>query len=223
MNYLTHFLVDHKMDNPNYNFGLALPDLVNVSKRGWRPDTHLFPVPDKNVNDIWEGYNRHIAADAIFHNSELFVKHSKRLRKELEKQGFNQPGIRLFFVGHVLLEMLLDRHILKTRRNMADQFYDQLNLVMENDIESFFETAGTIVPDRFLEFFGKFKNSQYLYSYAESNGIFFAMNRLLHRTKQPEFDSQSEGAFNELIEREEMGMAGEIEGFFEKADKKSFL
>jgi len=218
MNYLSHFFIDHKENSPNYNFGLALPDLVNVSKRGWRPENHTFPVPDKNVNDIWEGYKQHIAVDAMFHNSALFVKHSKRLRKELEGQGFNQPGIRLFFVGHVLLEMLLDRHILKTRKDIADQFYEQLNLVREPDIESFFETAGTQIPERFLEFFGKFKNSRYLYSYTNSSGIFFAINRLLARTGQPGFDPQLEESFNELIEREEIFMSDEIEIFLGKGN-----
>src|ERR1017187_7895460 len=38
MNYLTHFVVDHQKERPLYNFGLALPDLLNVSKRGWKPD-----------------------------------------------------------------------------------------------------------------------------------------------------------------------------------------
>ncbi len=218
MNYLTHFLIDHKKDNPNYNFGLALPDLVNISKRGWRAESQLFPVENENVNQIWEGYQQHFAADAQFHNSELFVKHSKRLRKEFEVHGLNQPGIRLFFVGHVLLEMLLDRHIIKTRREIADQFYEQLNLVNESDIESFFEFTGDKIPYSFLEFFGKFKNSRYLYSYAEDNGMFFALNRLLRRTGQPEFELDHEAAFNELIRREEIGMAKEIEDFFGKGN-----
>jgi len=213
MNYLTHYLIDHKEGNPNYNFGLALPDLINVSKRGWRAESHSFPVANKNVNEIWEGYQQHFAADAKFHNSELFEKHSKRLRKEFDQQGLNQQGIRLFFVGHVLLEMLLDRHIVKTRRDMADQFYEQLNLVNDSDIESFFEAAGDKIPDTFLEFFGKFKNSRYLYSYAENHGMFYALNRLLRRTGQPEFEPEREAAFNELIKREEIGMADEIEDF----------
>ena len=213
MNYLSHFLVDHKKDNPNYNFGLALPDLVNISKRGWRAESKAFPVANKNVNEIWEGYQQHFTADAQFHNSDFFEKHSKRLRKEFEERGLNQPGIRLFFVGHVLLEMLLDRHIVKTRRNIADLFYEQLDLVIDSDIESFFEAAGDKIPDRFLEFFGKFKNSKYLFTYAENEGMFYALNRLLRRTRQPEFEAQHEAAFNELIHREEIGIAGEIEDF----------
>jgi hypothetical protein len=214
MNYLTHFLIDHKKDNPNYNFGLALPDLVNISRRGWRAESQSFPVLNKNVNEIWNGYQQHFAADAQFHNSELFEKHSKRLRKEFEDQGLNQPGIRLFFVGHVLLEMLLDRHIVKTRRGIADMFYDQLNLVIYSDIESFFMAAGDTIPEKFLEFFERFKDSKYLYSYAENEGMFYALNRLLRRTGQPEFEPQHEAAFNDLIMREEIGMGEEIEAFF---------
>ena len=213
MNYLTHYLIDHKNSNPNYNFGLALPDLVNIAKRGWRPLNHSFPVQNHNVNDIYAGFQQHFAADASFHNSHIFDTNTRRLRLELEKMGLNQPGIKLFFVAHVLLEMMIDRHIIKTRPGIAAQFYTDLSIVTNDDILSFFNASGNVLPDRFFEYFNRFKEFQYLYRYADDEGIFFALNRLLKRTGQPEFEQPRESALNQLVKNEEIGMGAEIEVF----------
>ena len=219
MNYLTHYLIDQKEGKPNYNFGLALPDLINISKRGWRPVNHNFPVADKNINDIWEGFQQHYAADAKFHNSEIFDANTRRIRLELEKAGLNQPGIKLFFVAHVMLEMMIDRHIILTRATIAQQFYADLEMVSNEDIHGFFHASGHPVPDRFFEFFNRFKESKYLYRYADDEGIFFALNRLLKRTGQPEFEPEREKPLNELVKKEEKGMASEIEAFLVETTK----
>jgi hypothetical protein len=224
MNYLTHFLVDHQRDRPHYNFGLAMPDLVNVAKRGWKPvstvgfeDGNARMNGNKNAAEIWNGYQQHIRADAFFHNTDLFNHHTKRLRKELEKFGLMQEGTRLFFVAHVLLEIMIDRHIVKTRRHIPDLFYQHLNEISEADIQNFFRISGTSVPDRFLEFFGKFKESKYLYGYEDDNGIFYSINRLLHRTKQPTFETDAQNrAFLELINQEEKYLEEEIEVFLKR-------
>jgi hypothetical protein len=223
MNYLTHFLVDHHAERPHYNFGLALPDLVNVSRRGWKPVTvSAFEKvngkqDERHAAEIWEGYQQHIKADAAFHNTELFLSHSKRLRKEMEKYGLVQDGTRLFFVAHVLLEILMDRHIVKTRRDIPDLFYAHLDEITAEDLNAFFRLSGTPVPDRLHEFFGKFKNSRYLYGYAEDDGVFYSINRLLHRTGQPTFETKAqERAFIALINQEEAVLAEEIEAFLKR-------
>ncbi len=220
MNYLTHYIVDHKIGNPNFNFGLALPDLVNIAKRGWRPINHSFPVREQNVNEIYAGFQQHVAADASFHNSEIFDTHTRRLRQELETQGLNQPGIKLFFVAHVMLEMMIDRHIIITRRHIAEQFYTDISMVAEDDIHSFFRGSGNATPDRFFEYFNRFKESQYLYRYAEDEGLFYALNRLLKRTGQPEFEQPFESLLNQLVKKEEIAMAGEIEAFLTREIEK---
>jgi hypothetical protein len=217
MNYLTHFLIDHRPEEPYYNFGLALPDLVSISKRGWKPvSTDELLNGNPHAAKIWEGFQQHLKADAEFHNTELFNYHTRRLRKELEKAGLSQPGIRLFFVAHVLLEILIDRHIVKTRRHVPDLFYKHLGIIEDPQIKIFFEASGTETPERFLEFFGKFKDSQYLYGYEEDNGIYYSINRLLRRTNQPMFETEAQNrAFIELIRREEAGMFEEVETFLQ--------
>ena len=213
MNYLTHFLADHQKNRPLYNFGLALPDLLNVSKRGWKPDHSLFPSENVAANEIWEGFKQHIASDAYFHNTALFTFQTKRLRKELEQIEPVTPGIRLFFVAHILLEMLLDRHILKTRPAIAGEFYENLDEVSEDDTNAFFAAAGIDTPERFFYFFGRFREAQYLYSYLEDNGIFKSVNRLLERTGQPRFPDEAENEFNKLVRREGDVLFEEFESF----------
>jgi len=217
MNYLTHFLIDGKQDRPYYNFGLILPDMVGVAKRGWKPaHTEALEASTGNTKEIWLGYQQHIARDALFHNTHLFSYNTKRIRKELEQAGLAQEGVRLFFVAHVLLEILIDRHIIKTRRYVADRFYDTLAQIEEPEIRTFFDASGTEMPERFLEFFGKFQTSRYLYGYADDDGIYFSINRLLHRTKQTTYETEAnKKALGELVQREERTLFDEIEQLLE--------
>jgi len=216
MNYLTHYLVDHKKDKPLYNFGLALPDLVNVSQRGWKTSKeNTFYTSSNHVKEIWEGYQQHLIADAAFHNIPLFTTHSKRIRMELEKAGLSAPGVRLFFAAHVLLEMLIDRHIVKTRKPMVDEFYNDINFVNEPVINSFFVESGTQMPPNFLEFFNRFRESKYLFEYEKDSGLFYSLNRLLGRAKQPAYTTEEQReAFYNLVHKEEAFLEGEIEEFF---------
>jgi len=222
MNYLTHFLVDHQKDRPLYNFGLVLPDLVSVSQRNWKPSKPGgFSNSNDAVKEIWAGYQQHLIADASFHNIPLFTVESRRLRVELEEAGLSAPGVRLFFAAHVLLEMLIDRHIVKTRRPMAESFYDQLNSVTEPEIIAFFEASGTPIPANFLEFFNRFRESKYLFEYEKNQGLFYSLNRLLGRAKQPSFTTDEQrDAFFGLVEREELYLFDEIENFFESKGVK---
>jgi hypothetical protein len=217
MNYLTHFLIDHEKNRPLYNFGLALPDLINVAQRGWKPAKgNDLSIAPHDAKEIWSGFQQHLKADASFHNIPLFTSHSKRLRRELENAGLTEPGVRLFFAAHVLLEMLIDRHIVKTRRNIVDMFYENIEQVKEVQIESFFHASGTPIPAKFLEFFERFRESRYLFEYEKDKGLYYSLNRLLGRAKQPAYTTEEqERAFFELFHREEQLLYNEIENFFE--------
>jgi hypothetical protein len=218
MNYLTHYLVDHKPGNPPYNFGLALPDLVNTVQRGWKPaKENNFANADVAVKEIWLGYQQHIAADARFHNLPIFTEETRRLRLELEKAGLDVPGVRLFFTAHVLLELLIDRHIVKTRAQVAALFYEHIESIKETEIEAFFTVSGTSGPSNFFEFFTRFRESRYLLKYSEDLGLLYAINRLQGRTGQPTYTSdEQKTAFSALVAQEEAYLYDIIEKFFEE-------
>ena len=200
MNYLSHYYADGQYDRHYFNFGLVLPDLVGASQRGWRASGSGYPWQDAiEINDIWLGYNSHVAADAYFHSSVFFKDNTLAIRHIFEGHGLRFPGVRLFFVAHVFLEMIMDRLIILHHPDVAASFYTGLGLVHTNKVEQFFHTSGSILQPRFLEVFEKFREHKFLYTYIDDERLFFALNRIMGRARQEPFKEEHLPAFSQAI------------------------
>ena len=87
MNFASHFFLDGIEGRPYYNFGLVLPDLASIFKRGWRiADRNNVQEMNQRNMDIFSGILKHYELDAIFHQSMFFNEHTKMI-KDLLKQG----------------------------------------------------------------------------------------------------------------------------------------
>jgi hypothetical protein len=158
---------------------------MGYSNRRWKPQRRNDFSGNDEILLIWEGIDRHIKADAHFHNSTFFKENTQSIRKILENHGLQDKGARLFFLAHIGLELLLDRLILKSYPGIADRFYSDLFALEHKTIQSALESG--VNPDygRFFEMFARFKEARYLYTYLEDDRLLFALNRIMGRASQP--------------------------------------
>lgn len=191
MNYIAHYFFDHVPGQPYYNLGLLLPDMLGSFSRRLRPHPGLpWPVKEMHERPLKEGILQHHRADHLFHNSRFFTEGNGFIKTALTTNGLVKPGVRMFFVTHILLELVLDRHLLNTERDVGIRFYDDLARISCERTEDFLLQTG-LPAAGFGDHIRRFTEARYLQSYVKDDGLFYALNRMLKATRQNFFEEDS--------------------------------
>src|SRR5437870_2879505 len=120
MNYFAHGC--GFVDNPYFLAGTAVPDWLNVVDRRVRVRARLAEsllaelrsdgshaaASDPRLADVARGVLQHCHDDAWFHESRAFAELSLELCRRLRDVLAADDGFRPHFLGHVLVEILLD-------------------------------------------------------------------------------------------------------------------
>ena len=183
MNFLSHYYFDRNTSDPNQVLGSVLPDLVKNANKLW----NLHPEKKKeefsqsyHLTSILCGWRRHIFVDNYFHNSDFFKEHTRKIRTAIAPILEDSP-VRSFFMAHIALEVMLDSLLLTFELVNADDFYGHLNQSHRPSITRFLEINELEDTPRFLHFFDKFIEANYLNSYRETQNVMFALNRVCMR------------------------------------------
>lgn len=202
MNFLSHFYFDKDSMDDYLVLGTVLPDLVkNAQIAG-----HLHPLKSKNLfqadpfqQAILAGWERHIAADNIFHSSEFF-KSQTALLKQLVLPVLTDSPVKPFFLAHIGLELVLDHLLTINGVINTNKFYDQLSNTDKKVISDFLENCMVSDTGPFFRFFDRFISSRYLLSYAKIENIAYALNGICMRLwNKPFNDRQLEILTEQLL------------------------
>jgi hypothetical protein len=198
MNFLSHFYFDRQTDNCYHVLGTVLPDLLKNADKTIVIHPEKLVHPNKSINYIIKGWNKHLEVDRYFHSSDFFLTHSHQLKKLLIPAIADSP-VKPFFLGHIALELILDNLLLTTQTITVDGFYDHLDGCEENVINEFLTFAGLKDTSVFFKFYEGFKKSRYLYSYAETRQIAYALKRICMRVWNDPFTPEHEAKMNDIL------------------------
>ncbi|MGB0930857.1 MAG: ACP phosphodiesterase [Chitinophagales bacterium] len=187
MNYLSHYYFDKDDDRPHYILGLILPDLVRTFNRERLHKQIVEEYWEAPIQALQQGVNKHHHIDQLFHSSQFFKTYNKKAFKEL--QQIELEGITKYkhFVSHVLIEMLLDRLLLKEDLNTGFTFYSKLNATKKFIFTDYFNHIPAIEGDleRLWSFFQRFCDMKFLFDYQHNEGMILRLNGVMQRiTKQ---------------------------------------
>lgn len=200
-----------------HNFGLVLPDLVGMHTRGWKP-LYAFDKGDRHQVSMNKGIERHHKIDRFFHNSDYFTEKTSGIKKIYEPLVKHIPGIRLSFISHIILELMLDRIILKHESSCGEDFYSQMQKInLEKLTNLTFRNEEHM--DSFLSFLNNFIERKYLLGYVENQNLCYALNRIFTRVKQPEINGIHSELFNNLIFETENYLSIDYEEWFNQMRK----
>lgn len=191
MNFLSHYFFDGQANNPYFNLGLILPDLMGMMRRGWKIrsihlTTDFTHKPD--FHEMKKGVQQHLAMDDFFHKSIFFKENNQLIRNYLQTYGIHGKPYRPSFISHVFLEMLMDRILVKKQRHVVDHFYDELNRVGLSRLSEFYNDLGLPYYKDFYDFLTSFIENRYIYRYADTDKFFDIVNHIFKRVRQPKFD-----------------------------------
>jgi len=219
MNFLSHFYFDRDVDDCYHILGTILPDLLKNADKTIVLHPEKLHHRNPAVNSIISGWNKHLEVDRHFHSSGFFLEHSHQLKVLLRPVIEGSP-VKPFFLGHIAIELILDNLLLTTGKVTADVFYDHLGGCETEVVNEFLMFAGLKNTAIFFKFFEGFKSSRYLYSYAETQQITYALKRICMRVWKSPFTPEHETAINEILAGYRANLLDSFMPVFDEIDKK---
>jgi hypothetical protein len=199
MNFLSHFYFDRNSTDPYFILGTVLPDLLkNADKTYNIHPEKLADHPDKAVNSILQGWKKHLEVDKYFHSSEFFNYHAHQLKLVLAP-AIAGSVVKPFFLGHIALELILDNLLITSENLSVDEFYNHLEAVDDDALQTFLAYSGISDPAIFFKFFRKFNQNRYLHTYAEATQVAYALKRICMRVWKDPFTEEQEANMAEVV------------------------
>lgn len=210
MNYISHFYFFSKED-PYYNCGLIFPDWLAAYKR-LKLHTPIKAITN-NEKQLNSGIQNHFLGDKIFHGSDYFKEQTHGIKLILEQSSLDKDKFRFSFLAHLLLEMMIDRILLKRDPKLGSTFYEQLD-ACDDDLLLYFAQENSAVDEGFKILIQKFKQYRFILNYIESDKFVYSLTRITSRVGIVFDDNQS----REIIE-----LIGMIEEYVNRNLEQLFL
>lgn len=187
MNYFAHAF--RFLDDPYFVAGTALPDWLSVVDRKVRVHTKKAAPRindfDPRIAALARGIVQHHADDRWFHGVgaflELSTDFSRRIRAAVAPDETPRPG----FLGHILVEMLLDATLIERHPARIEAYYDVVAELDAGLIEAAVgEMAGKSAAP-LARFIPLFHAERFLPDYVDDDKLCLRLNQVLRRVGLP--------------------------------------
>jgi len=219
MNFLSHFYFDRNIADCYHILGTVLPDLLKNADKSVILHPEKLHHPDKHITSIIQGWKKHLEVDRHFHSSDFFLTHSHQLKKQLLPVIEGSP-VKPFFLGHIALELILDNMLLTTHKVTAEGFYDHLDGCEAVVINEFLTYAGLNNTEVFFKFYEKFKIRRYLFTYAETKEIAYALKRVCMRVWTDPFTPDQQAAMTGVLFAYRASLLDNFMSIFDEIEEK---
>ncbi len=189
MNYLAH-AIDY-LDRPLFMSGTGVPDMLSVVDRKVRVRSrNLKPLIETHQGDVAElasGMLQHLNDDHWFHATAIFNQLNLEFAQALREAVPEDTSLRPRFLGHILIELLLDARLAECNPGLLDEYYDVLGQVDAAKIQTVINMASARPTDQFVRFFEAFCRERFLFDYLDNDRLAYRLNQVMKRVGLPEF------------------------------------
>ncbi len=185
MNFLSHAMP--YFDTPLVAACTAVPDWLSVVDRKIRARKRLaiqhLDSDDPSLRDVAGGVIRHIEDDRWFHGTQAFIETNMLIAVQLRDLLPGDAGFRPTFVGHILIEMLLDAFWIRDDRSIADRYYQLLAEQPANEIQRCVNQITGKPTDKLVGTIERFVEMKFLYDYLDDEKLLMRLNQVMTRVK----------------------------------------
>lgn len=192
MNYFAHALPF--LDRPYFLAGTAVPDWLTVADRPLRLRARhaeaCLNAPDPLTADVAAGALQHLRDDARFHATRAFAETSLELTARVRDALGDKTGLRPFFLGHLLVELLLDATLIADAPDRLSEYYHILDQLDPRQIE---EAVNRIAPRptrRLAVFIELFRRERVLWDYLDDDRMLMRLNQIMQRVRLDHLPSE---------------------------------
>jgi len=183
LNFFAHYFFDHELERHPFNAGLVMPDLIRnfLPGRRFQPNKVNIALLEKEGAELLAGSLRHLERDKEFHQSPFFVKSEAQLGELFRREKLEHHIPRVWLAAHLVLELMLDRVLMKQHPGMLDNFYHSLDHTEREELNAFLHASLHIAYSTFHEGWNRFRQSRYLYYYTEDEKFAYSIMRIYMR------------------------------------------
>jgi hypothetical protein len=186
MNYFCHGR--RFLDRPYFLAGTAIPDWLNVTNRRVRVRAkHAKPLLESSraeYRELAAGVVQHHHDDDWFHRTRAFAELSLLFAVDIRDGLPVDDGLRPSFLGHILVELLLDDCLIQEDPSQLDRYYEVMQSIDGQVVGNFIAQSTGNSPelfDRFVSFLPRFAEVRFLYDYADNAKLLFRLNNVMDR------------------------------------------
>lgn len=192
MNYLAHG-ASH-VASPYLLAGTAVPDWLSVVNRRVRVSgkvaAELLLDDDPVTRAVAAGVLQHLSDDRWFHQTRVFAETSLLLAVELRELLPGDAGFRPSFLGHILVEILIDATLIERDVSVADGYYRALGEVSPGQIQAVVNRMAKQPTDQLAIWIERFLQVRFLYDYLEDDKLLFRLEQVMSRVGLPPLGRQ---------------------------------
>lgn len=185
MNYFAH--ARPFLDRPYFAAGTAVPDWLSVLDRKMRVSTKaaqtLVSHPDRRIADLAGGIVQHHHDDGWFHQTRAFAELSIQLTAAVRRVLPQDDGFRPSFLGHILVEILLDAALIAAAPEQLDAYYEALHNIDPHLVGDAVNQVATRPSDLWPVFIPRFCAERFLYDYQEDAKLLARLNLVMRRVQ----------------------------------------
>ena len=192
MNYLAHAI--ECLDDPYQVAGAATPDWLCMTRPRLRCRSRqaapFVEADDPQLASFARGVMRHHADDDWFHETGAFGDLSMELARRIRWATGDRDGMRPGFLGHILVELLLDAALIAEDRRGVDAYYAALAAVDAEFVAAAIGQMNGCDASGVAGLITQFVELRFLYDYIEDELLLFRLNQVMRRVKLPELPGQ---------------------------------
>jgi hypothetical protein len=183
MNFLCHAIP--YFDQPLLAICTGVPDWLSVVDRKIRARRKLAEVHldsnDDELRQVAGGIIRHIDDDRWFHGTEAFVTTNLELAVQLRERLPGDSGFRPMFVGHILIEMLLDAGWIRRDPSIGEKYYESIASQDASTIERCVNIITGKPTEKLASVVDKFAEIRFLFDYLDYDLLLMRLNQVMKR------------------------------------------
>src|SRR5262245_54376900 len=188
MNYLAHGWP--YSNEPYFLSGTAAPDWLSVIDRKIRVRSRTAAAfiadADPTLASIARGIVQHHTDDAWFHATPAFNELSLKFAVEIRSALPGDEGFRPSFLGHILVELLLDRALAEDKPRRLDDYYAALDALDPTATEQAISRLATGPAPQIATLIPRFAAERFLYDYLDDGKLLTRLNHVMRRVGLPQ-------------------------------------
>jgi hypothetical protein len=183
VNYFAHAIC--YLDRPNFIAGLAVPDWLSVVNRKARVRRKKVIAALEQLtagdHEIAVGILQHLDDDQWFHGTEAFFRVTGELGRRFREVLGPEDAWRCGFLGHIVLEILIDRVLIENDPAALDRYYQVIAEVDRFEVQQLVDALATEpVPD-LARFIDLYIQERFLADYVDDLRLLHRLNQVMRR------------------------------------------
>lgn len=183
MHFLAHFHLQPPTYLPQFYFGNMLPDLVpGFTKVYHQRLKHSNVLLSNGEQAFHAGINTHFKDDKLFHSNKYFEETCRAFTRLLVSKQLDRSTLRLSFMAHILVEILLDRWLCEQQPKLPSRFYEMLEHIDTSELKTYLDKHSLPqVVELAAQKRNRFLEHRFLNNLSESEQIAIGVCKLYER------------------------------------------